>query len=270
MAIDGRTTESGYLLDNRQREAGRRFEALAEIFDGWTFDHLDRIGLTEGWCCWEVGAGGPGVPAGLARRVGPAGRVLATDLDTSWLSEPLPAQVEVVRHDVVRDAPPAGPFDLVHARLVLVHLADRAEVLRRLVGALRPGGWLVIEDADPALQPLACPDQRGPAEELANRIRAAFRTLLAQRGVDLGYGRTLPRVLREAGLVDVQAEGYFPVTSPVGRELEAATVRQIRGQLIEQCLVEEHEIDTHLANLQGDGLDVTTAPLITAWGRRPV
>ncbi|MGK4585719.1 methyltransferase domain-containing protein [Kitasatospora sp. HPMI-4] len=269
MTSDGAATESGYLLDNRQREAGQRFDALAEIFDGWTFDHLDRLGLAEGWHCWEVGAGGPGVPAGLAQRVGPTGRVLATDLDISWLADPLPAQVEVVRHDVVQDAPPAGSFDLVHARLVLVHLADRAEVLKRLVAAVRPGGWLVIEDADPALQPLACPDQHGPAQELANRIRAAFRTLLAQRGVDLGYGRTLPRVLREAGLVDVAAEGFFPLTSPVGRELEAATVRHIRAQLVGQGLIEEHEIDAHLANLRGEGLDVTTAPLITTWGRRP-
>ncbi len=262
------TQEDGYLLDNRQREAGRRFDAFARIFDPWTVAHLERLGLAAGWRCWEVGAGGTSVPGALAERVGPSGYVLATDIDTSWLTG-LAAPVEVRRHDVARDEPPAGGFDLVHARLVLVHLPERAEVLRRLAAAVRPGGWLVVEDADPALQPLACPDERGPAEELANRIRRGFRTLLAQRGVDLAFGRTLPALLRGAGLSDVRAEGFFPLTSPACRELEAATVRQLRERLVSNALASEAEIDRHLAGLRGDELDVTTAPLITCWGRRP-
>ncbi|MEV6127878.1 methyltransferase [Streptomyces violaceusniger] len=265
------TSETGYLLDNRQREAGRRFDALAELFDPWTLDHLDRLGLAAGWRCWEVGAGGPSVPTALAERTGPTGQVLVTDIDTSWLTElpgPAAAPIEVRRHDVARDEPPGGGFDLVHARLVLVHLPDRAEALRRMAEAVRPGGWLVVEDADPALQPLACPDERGPAEELANRIRRGFRALLAERGVDLAFGRTLPALLRGAGLHDVRAEGCFPLTSPACRELESATVRQLRGRLVAGELATEEEIERHLDHLRGEGMDVTTAPLITCWGRR--
>ena len=130
------------------------------------------------------------------------------------------------------DPPPPGGFDLVHARLVLVHVTDRAEALRRMVGALRPGGWLLLEDADPALQPLLCPDESGPEQRLANRLRSGFRTLMAGRGADLAYGRTLPRLLREAGLDEVGADAYFPITSPACAVLEAATVRQIRGRLV--------------------------------------
>ncbi|GAB2743958.1 methyltransferase [Kitasatospora kifunensis] len=266
-------TENGYLLDNRQREAGRRFEAFAELFDPWTLGRLDRLGPLTGLRCWDVGAGGPSLPAALAARVGPTGQVLVTDLDTTWLTgltdtSADAAPVTVLRHDVVRDQPPGDGFDLVHARLVLVHLPERAQVLRTLAAAVRPGGWLVIEDADPALQPLACPDERGPAEELANRIRRGFRALLAERGVDLAFGRTLPALLRTAGLSEVAAEAYFPVTSPACRELEAATVRQLREQLTAGGLATAAEIDQHLTNLSEQELDVTTAPLITCWGRR--
>ena len=74
-----------YLLDNRRPEAGERFAALAELFDPWTFRHLDDLGLGEGWRCWEVGAGGVSVPRRLAERVGTSGRVLATDIDVSWI-----------------------------------------------------------------------------------------------------------------------------------------------------------------------------------------
>src|ERR1019366_6161512 len=57
-------TGDGYLLDNQQAEAGRRFDALSAIFDPWTFRHIDDLGISPGWRCWEVGAGGPAGPRG--------------------------------------------------------------------------------------------------------------------------------------------------------------------------------------------------------------
>ncbi|MFF1834477.1 class I SAM-dependent methyltransferase [Streptomyces sp. NPDC058231] len=261
--------ERGYLLDNRQSEAGIRFGALAELFDPVTFRHVDRLGITAGMRCWEVGAGGPSVPAGLAARVGPAGKVVATDIDVSWAQDVADDVIEVLRHDVAADPPPPGSFDLVHARLVLVHVTDRAEALRRMIRALRPGGALLLEDADPGLQPLLCPDESGPEQRLANRLRSGFRELMAARGADLSYGRTLPRLLREAGLADVQADAYFPITSPACTVLEDATVRQIRGRLVAAGLATDEEIDQHLAHVATGRLDLATAPLVSAWGRRP-
>jgi len=262
--------DDGYLLDNRQVEAGTRFDALSALFDASTFRHFERVGIDTGWHCWEVGAGGPTVAAWLAERVGPRGRVLATDIDVSWVGTATAEGVEVLRHDVGRDEPPAGPFDLVHARLVLVHVADRDAALSSMVRALRPGGRLLVEDADPALQPLICPDEHGPEQELANRLRHGFRELLRQRGADLGYGRKLPRLLRAAGLTEVEADAYFPITSPACDVLEAATVRQIRGRLTAAGLATDEEIDRHLANVAAGRLDLATSPMISAWGRRPL
>lgn len=263
-------TEPGYLLDNQQTEAGIRFGALSELFDPVTFRHVDRLGITTGMRCWEVGAGSASVPLGLAERVGPTGAVVATDIDVSWTRRGATDDViEVVRHDVAADPPPPGGFDLVHARLVLVHVTDRAEALRRMVRALRPGGRLLLEDADPGLQPLLCPDESGPEQRLANRLRSGFRALMAARGADLAYGRTLPRLLREAGLEDVRADAYFPITSPACSVLEAATVRQIRGLLVAEGLATDEEIDRHLASVVTGRLDLATAPMVSAWGRRP-
>ncbi|MFF3975523.1 methyltransferase domain-containing protein [Streptomyces sp. NPDC001828] len=264
------TEDNGYLLDNRQSEAGERFDALAELFDDSTFRHFDALGLTSGHRVWEVGAGGLSVPAGLAERVGPQGYVLATDLDTGWLTGVTPSpNVEVRRHDVGQDEAPAQTFDFVHARLVLVHVTDRARALRTMAGALRPGGVLLVEDADPALQPLLCPDEYGPEQERANRLRRAFRQLLAERGADLSYGRKLPRLLRESGLERVEADAYFPVTSPAGAVLEAATVRQVRDRLVDRGLADDEEIERHLASVAAGRLDLATSPMISAWGRRP-
>lgn len=260
--------EEGYLLDNQQVEAGQRFAAMAELFDPVTFRHLDGIGVGAGWHCWEVGAGGPTVPSWLAERVGRTGRVVATDIDTSWM-RPGAGRYEVVRHDVGTEPPPGGPFDLVHARLVLVHVPRRQAALAAMIGALRPGGWLVLEDADPALQPLACPAESGPPQRLANRLRVGFRELLARRGAELAFGRTLPGLLREAGLHDVEADAFFPIASAAATALEIATVRQIRERLVRAGIATDADVDLHLANVATGTMDVATAPLISAWARKP-
>ncbi|MFG2883177.1 methyltransferase [Streptomyces sp. NPDC048297] len=262
------TRSDGYLLDNQQTEAGQRFDAFATLFDPTTFRHLTGFGLGPGWRCWEVGAGGTSVVSWLAKKVGPTGKVVATDIDTSRLAAVARHPVEVRVHDVGAQEPPAEGFDLVHARLVLVHVPDRERALRSMVKALRPGGRLLIEDADPALQPLICPDEYGPEQQLANRLRHGFRKLLAHRGADLSYGRKLPRLLREAGLRGVEADAYFPMSSPACSALESATVRQIREQLVAAGLATDEEIDRHLANVEAGGMDLATAPMISAWGRK--
>jgi len=267
-------TGGGYLLDNQQAAAGTRLAALSVLFDPWTLRHIEDLGIAPGWRCWEVGAGGPSVPRWLAARAGPSGRVLATDIDTTWIAGTAAGagtsgSVEVRRHDIAADEPPAEIFDLVHARLVLVHVADRDRALRSMISVLEPGGWLLLEDADPALQPLICPDDYGPEQRLANKLRSGFRQLMAQRGADLGYGRRLPRLLREAGLVAVAADAFFPVTSPACDVLEAATVRQISAGLVGAGLATADEVAAHLANVEAGRLDLATAPMISAWGRRP-
>ncbi|TAM62292.1 methyltransferase domain-containing protein [bacterium] len=260
--------DAEYLLDNRAAAAGRRFEVLSALFDPSTFRHLAALGVDAGWRCWELGAGGTPVVRWLAERVGPDGYVLATDIDVSWAVDAASAYVEVRRHDVERDDPPErGTFDLVHARLVLVHLRERERVLRSLVQTLRPGGWLLIEDADPALQPLSCIDEYGPAQALANSIRRGFRALLAARGADLAYGRKLPRLLRAAGLSNVAADAYFPVASPVCSALETETIAMIRDQLVEHGIATVEEIETHLANVAAGQLDLAQPPMISAWGQ---
>jgi len=258
-----------YLLDNRAVAAGARFEALSRLYDPSTFRHIRDLGIGPGWRCWEVGAGGTTVATWLAGQTGSSGAVLATDIDVSRAEAAAAPTVEIRRHDVVREPPPEGSFDLVHARLVLVHLAERDQALRAMSGALRPGGWLLVEDADPGLQPLACLETHSAEERLANRLRVGFRKLLAARGADLEYGRRLPRLFRELGLLEVAADAYFPVAVPATIELELATISLIRDELLAHGVATEEEIARHLASVAAGRLDLAQPPLISARGRKP-
>jgi SAM-dependent methyltransferase len=253
----GMTLTDGNLRDHRQSGSDERSAALAALFDPTTFRHFEALGVGPGWRCWEVGAGGTTIVSWLAKRVGPTGKVLATDADPSWAASPSRPPVEVRVHDVSVDGPPGEGFDLVHARLVLAQVPDCARALRSMVEALRPGGRLLVGA-----------DEHGPEQQLANRLREALRQLLADRGADLAYGRGLPRLLRAAGLRRVEADAYFPVTSPACASLEASTIRQIRDELVREGLAGAYDIDRHLRNVASGAMDLAAPPMISAWGRR--
>jgi ubiquinone/menaquinone biosynthesis C-methylase UbiE len=144
----GSSAQSSYLLDNAGKEAPARLAALAAMFDAGTIRHLDSLGVDRGWHCLEVGGGGGSIATWLADRVGPTGRVLVTDIDPRFLDFERRPHVEVRRHDITTDPLPESAFDLIHARLVLVHLPEWEQVLTRLRTALKPGGWLVDEEFD--------------------------------------------------------------------------------------------------------------------------
>ncbi|MEV6524990.1 class I SAM-dependent methyltransferase [Longispora sp. NPDC051575] len=178
----------------------RRLHLLAEVFDPHSIALLDRIGLSSGWHCLEVGAGTGSLLPTMAARVGAAGRVVATDLDTRFMDHHHGGVVEVVRHDVQGEEPPAGRFDLIHARLVLEHLPDRQRVVERLLASLSPDGVLCVE-ATSWVPAAAVVGDYGRA--LASLMAAGHRLL----GSDLSWARTFPLPLQRVGLTKVEAEG---------------------------------------------------------------
>lgn len=51
-------------------------------------------------------------------------------------------------HDFTCDALPATQLDLVHVRWLLDLLPDREGLVEKLVTALKPAGWLLVEEPD--------------------------------------------------------------------------------------------------------------------------
>jgi SAM-dependent methyltransferase len=275
----------------RQQIARTHFATLAALFNPGTFRRIEMLGIGPGWRCWEVGAGGATVPRWLAQRSSPGGRVLATDRDVAALEDAaleaavLEAAVledaglrdaagsgdggfEIRRHELGADPAPREGFDLVHARLVLMHVPDRDGALATMITALRPGGWLLVEDADPLLQPLASPDEHGPAAERANKLRVATWELMSRRA-DLAFGRTLPRLLGSAGLADVGADAYISLAGPAQAQFQRTIIERQRGRLVGAGLATDAEIEQHLADIEAGQVDLASFPVVSAWGRKP-
>jgi SAM-dependent methyltransferase len=263
----GRPAGSAYLLDNAGREASARFSALATMLDPGTIRHLEERGISSGWNCLEVGGGGGSIATWLAARVGPAGRVLVTDIDPRFLESLHLPNLEVRRHDIATDLLPEGAFDLVHSRLVLLHLPEREKALARMVAALKPGGWLVDEEFDSSIDQVSSPIPG----EVYSKTYVAMAQTMDSRGIDRKFGRRLFGRLRAHGLVDVTAEGrnFMWHSGSPGVSLLRSNYEQLRTTMIDAGYITEREFNEDVAGLDDPGFMMPSPILWTAWGRRP-
>lgn len=261
-------TATGYVFAGSDRAyAPEQYRCLANAYDPFTTERLAGTGVTVGWHCLEVGAGGGSVASWLARRVLPSGSVLATDLEPVDIP-PAPG-LSVRRHDIVVDPLPAASFDLIHARLVLMLLPQRHAVLGRLVRALKPGGWLQLDEFDLAYGPvLLAPDER--AREVYEAFQAAKIRAMRASGVDPAWGRHAAAAMLDAGLVAV---GSVPRVWPwragsPGVRLLVNHTHQLRDRLLAAGLTDAQLAEVR-ALLAHPGFQACSSPFYSVQGRRP-
>jgi ubiquinone/menaquinone biosynthesis C-methylase UbiE len=255
-------TMGEYALRNSWSAAGRRLQAIEGTYDAGTRRRLTALGVGPGWDCLEVGAGGGSVARWLARRVGPDGTVLAVDIDVSPLGlTDADTILEVRQADIRTDALPVAEFDLVHARLVLSHIPDYGPVLDKLVAAVRPGGWLFLEEGDMFAT--------GTLDDgIHAQMMAALRDALKAVGGEVDFGRKLPSLLRDHALRDIGVDCVVPMSEggSSGTEFLRLTYDQMseRGVLIDAATAARWKEMTSEPGRWFPGLG-----LIGAWGRTP-
>ncbi len=232
---------STYMLGTEER---RRLELLEQCLDPITTRSLDAIGVEPGWRCLELGGGGGSVTRMLCDRVGPAGRVAAVDLDTRFLDEIDAENLEVHSQNVVTDGFPGDAYDLVHARLLLMHLPTREKFVGEMAAVLRPGGWALVEDLD--TYPLRAMAEGVYAEVIDKAIEAFHMANAAS-----SFGRQLPALFDAAGLEDVEAVCEvmtFRGGSPAA-QLIMASMHQMRPLLLAAGATQDQLADLpHLLN----------------------
>jgi 2-polyprenyl-3-methyl-5-hydroxy-6-metoxy-1,4-benzoquinol methylase len=254
-----------YVFETANTVERDRLAAHATLWDPFTFRQLDHTGISDGWCCLEIGAGTGSVASWMVDRVGPNGHVVATDIETRWLSTA--TNLEVRHHNIVEDPVDRSGYDLIHARLVLEHLPQRRAVLAKLIDGLRPGGWLVVEDYD-----LRTISVTVPPSDAWSAMGAAVISVLETAGVDPHLGTSLHTALRSRGLVEVVAEGvvHCVPTEQLGASF-LPVIEQLGERIIATGNVTTDQLDEVVSDMRwGRHNGVAYTPvLIAARGRRP-
>ena len=230
--------------DNTSDRELNRLRMIEGAVDAETIALLEQTGLTTGASCMEIGAGAGSIVEWMASRVGTSGLVMAVDKKTVYLQRFSTPPVRVIEGNLL-EVTLDRPVDVAHARYVLIHNANDAELLRTIRAALKPGGMVVLEEPDftsaALLQPTHNPEM--------DRVHAAVSKMFTDAGLDPGYGLRLPRQVVEAGFDIVHAESRLhlsPGGSPLARMMaESALV--LRESYTKTGLATDGDIDHYVA-----------------------
>lgn len=154
----------------------------------------------------DVGCG-PGTDTmALASLVGPNGRVVGVDADAAMIAEAArraeqagcSAWCSHQQADAMALPWQTGTFDACRSERLFQHLPHPAGVLAEMARVTKPGGWVVVWDADWGTLSIDTPEV-----EIERRLVRVH----AERLLDNGYaGRQLPRLFKRQQLADIAVE----------------------------------------------------------------
>jgi SAM-dependent methyltransferase len=258
-----------YAFDNNDPAAADRHDILPAILDDLSISRLADLGDLTGRRCLELGAGGGSIAGWLATQAGPSGRVLATDVNVRHLRTD--AGYQVLSHDLLREPVPSGPWDVIHARLVLLHLPTRAQILRDLAAELAPGGALVIEDFEATFRKTVF---AAPTPEDVDLVETYHRVLVEQvlpaHDNDSAWAGRVHAAMMDAGLtaVDTVVSARSWSGGSPGARLIAANIAQARSDFLAAGMTVE-QLDALERLTLDPGLVVRTPLMYSTTGHRP-
>jgi SAM-dependent methyltransferase len=265
-------TDNRYLAKDAPDDFERkRLALLTQFADPITIRRLTDLGVGPGWRCLDVAAGDGSMAHWLAERVGPAGRVVATDLNPRFLEGHVLPNLEVRRHNILEDDLEPAYYDLVHCRALLMHLPDPVRALRRMAKALRPGGWLLVEEASGAASFGAADPEHARAAGFDRRSRALWAALKAAGTMDLEFGRRLPALFEGLGVRDIGNEGVTLIGrggDPMAR-FHQMTDKIARGRMVAAGVLTEADFDELAWAYDDRSFWFVGLTHFGAWGRRP-
>jgi ubiquinone/menaquinone biosynthesis C-methylase UbiE len=256
------------------RAGYERLQLLARVHWPATAELLERAGVSPGMHCLDLGCGGGDVTFELGRLVGPDGRVTGIDMDEVKLALARGSAAQQRLANVqfrvanVNDWNEPDRYEVVYCRLLLEHLSRPVDLLRRMWDAVRPGGVIVVEDAD--FDGLFC----DPPNLGFDVYARSYPSLLERGGGDAAIGRKLHRYFCEAGIPSPNLH-LTQVVNYTGeaKSLALSTLEATADAMVAEGLSTDVEVRAALASLAAftdDPATIVGEPRVfQLWSQRP-
>ena len=207
--------------DEPKERVRRQWQAIAPAWDRWTPVLSDWLApvtaamlratrITPGQRVLDVAAGAGEPALTIARLVGTAGSVVATDISEAILGYARACAEAADLHNIetrVMDGEhldfPDASFDAAVSRLGVIYFPDRPRAVREIWRVLRPGGRVALADIT---SPDANPFSAATFAILARRARLPRPAPDAPGPYSLGSEELMMTVLAGAGFAEARAE----------------------------------------------------------------
>ena len=233
-----------FATNTDDQELGR-LRMIEAANDQSTIQLLQRTGIQHGWNCLELGPGAGSIMKWMGETVGPDGLVIGVDKKTVYLREfSLPPYD--IREDDFLEVHLDDPLDLVHGRYFLIHNKQDLDILTKIRGLLKPGGFAVFEEPDFTSAKFL----NDPSDIPHQKVNAAMNKMFVDFGLNPAYGVCLPQKLRAAGFHITEAHSNMHLcggNSPISN-LMAESAQVLSSEYMDTGEATEEDIQHYVRN----------------------
>lgn len=160
-------------------------------------------------------------------------------------------------------------YDLVHCRLLLIHVSPVEVALRNMVRALHPGGWLIVEEPGDLKVSAAGEDDPRVAEY--NRLHEEFLASMSMitSKADLTLFRRLPNLMRDLGLSNLGGDQTQMLVRAAGRAAMTSSARTFRESLRDTPSASQGRLDRFIELGCDETLVTFGGATLAIWGQQP-
>lgn len=257
----------GELIFNQNQDTElERLSYITAAFDTLTKKHIRELNLPANSRCLDIGSGTGSIASWLSDLSEPGNfDVLALDRDGQYLPNKLahPNNLTILKEDITT-VDSLGEFDLIHARLVLIHLRDRSDVLRKLVSWLKPGGWIILSEFIDTRSTKPLPSAY--SKTMSTMWEVLYKTI----GTDRNWGNRLLESFKGLDLKELGSSLHYPTLSS-GSPIPAfwcLTWMQMKHHLLTTGALDINTYTEAINDLRAGKVADLPPGLLTCWGQR--
>jgi ubiquinone/menaquinone biosynthesis C-methylase UbiE len=253
-----------YMIDESDPERQQLLDAGLERA---TRELIELIDLRPGSRCLDIGCGAGGATRVLGEAAGPTGECVGLDADPNLLGiadtkHSEDASIRYVRGDAAKLPFDDNVFDLTHARYLLAHVPNPADVVSEMVRVTKSGG--VVAVYEPEITSISCYPESWAYDALPEFFAKAY--------ADSRVGRKVVALLKAAGCNTVKAQARIGIDhhGTYFKHLYRMTFDATARRLIDAGDMSESEckrMAEELRRVEEDGATIIIgSPSILAWG----
>lgn len=216
----------------------------------------------------------------LATTIDPSVPIVAVDIEPRLFPTSPPNNIEF-RVESVTNLPSewTNTFSLVHQRLLILALQvpQWPKAMQEIYRVLRPGGWVQFAESIP------WHEDKYPGKPCMEKLTALFRRVGESRNLYIDCAYNIPKMLEEAGFVDIRSESRMQLMGKWAGEIGVANAtnyvgvfRGMKTPVLDAggfgYVTSEAEYDELLTGLEKewDEIPGSETEFIITWARKPL
>ena len=221
-----------------------RQKQLAQTFSPSTIKFLDEIGDLKGANALDLGCGIGETTRMLEKRTEKSGSVVGVDFDQNLIDSAKSLtdrdNITYIKGDAHSLTFEDGSFDVVYARLLLLHVEEPMAVLKEMLRVCKPNGKVIVHDGDFSTLYTA-PD--GAGGDGLNKLFSLFR--------NSRIGSQLWHMFRECGYDQVEFRvDRMLVREESGKRLTLMTVEAMQEAAVKSGLMTSEEVSNLISTFR--------------------